>query len=385
MPNYSKGMIEKNRKTGQYYIDINQKKYELYPDLAQYLLNTYGMGESGFDSGGSNYENAQKITSTQQFKNIVKDYTDKFSSNYNVSEKKLLNIPDIENKTIPTAETGTTSTVQAQNVPINSTTTPTQTGQQNADGTITVYDKRGNPINIAQDQLQTYLNTGKYSTTNPTQTGTLPQEQGDIIDLIADAVGNPDATDEEILTALDKLKLQYIDPYYQQVFDIAKKDIIDSINTSYQNRLMELENEKMIVAKNIEDTRKNLEARGMTFSGEAIKQLGQQSAFGQSQETSQELRMTPEQLGIEGITPTVNRLMAESSSARYKQLKEQLAKNAVLSLGTSGITGLDINNPYTGQKITGSIEESKRSAIQDLYRNLQNQSGNLTEYQKLFY
>jgi len=216
-----------------------------------------------------------------------------------------------------------------------------------------------------------------------------------LIDTVVEAVGDVNASDEEILAALEKLKTGQIDPYYKQLISQAQADVTQQINRTYEDRIRQLQTESYNLAENIRGAQKSLEASGMTFSGEAIKQLGSLSAF--AQPTPQALTpaqlgqetpvptMTPAQMGIEGNINMQNRLYAESSRTGFNRTLEDINKEALRLLGTQGVAGLGL--PATGQTqptTTGTMQYNYANTLQNAYGNLANQEGGLTEYNKLF-
>jgi len=218
-----------------------------------------------------------------------------------------------------------------------------------------------------------------------------------IIDQVADAVGNPDASEEEILEALDKIKTQQIDPYYKQVISQAQNDVVRQINRTYEDRIRNLQSESYNLAENIRGAQKSLESRGMTFSGEAIRQLGTLSAFAEPTEEAltpaqlgqegQVPTMTAEQMGIEGAVPLQNRLMSESSRSAFNRTLENIGQQALRSLGTAGVQGLNLPAQATaGQpaQTTGTTQYDYARSLQGAYSGLAGQEGQKTDYQKLF-
>jgi len=216
-----------------------------------------------------------------------------------------------------------------------------------------------------------------------------------LIDAVVDATGDPNASDEEILAALENLKTGQIDPYYKQLISQAQADVTQQINRTYEDRIRQLQTESYNLAENIRGAQKSLEASGMTFSGEAIRQLGSLSAF--AQPTPQALTpaqlgqetpvptMTPAQMGIEGDINMQNRLYAESSRTGFNRTLEDINKEALRLLGTQGVAGLGL--PASGQTqptTTGTMQYNYANTLQNLYGNLTNQEGGLTDLNKLF-
>jgi len=208
--------------------------------------------------------------------------------------------------------------------------------------------------------------------------------QDAIIDEVVNLAG-ADATEEEILAALDKLKASTIDPYFNQVIDQYKQQVAQEVSRQAEDRVKQLDIERFNALKNIENTKKSLEASGMTFTGQGIQQLGAASAYPASP-SAEVPKMTPEQMGLEGDVNYANRVVAESSRQAYARNQQDLAAAALARLGSANMGGLNFpTTSPTGQNIVGGIEYQRRNAILSGYGNLANQKGALTDYQKLFY
>jgi len=205
-----------------------------------------------------------------------------------------------------------------------------------------------------------------------------------IADVVAETAG-ADATEEEILAALDKLKAGTIDPYYNQVIDQYKQQVAQEVSRKAEDRVKQLDIERFNALKNVENTKKSLEASGMTFTGQGIQQLGAASAYPASP-SAEVPKMTPEQMGLEGDVNYANRVVAESSQQTYARNQQDLAAAALARLGSANMGGLNFpTTSPTGQNIVGDIEYQRRNAILSGYGNIANQKGALTDYQKLFY
>ncbi len=253
--------------------------------------------------------------------------------------------------------------------------------------------------------------------------------EGDLIDTIADAVGDPNASEVDILNALGELKKTQTDPYYSQLIAQAQMDVTGSINRMYEDRIRQLQSESFNLAENIRGAQKGLEASGMTFSGDAIRQLGTLAAFGQGtaeglapaqlgQEGQQVIGgqvvsapqygqlpvdpgtfpgqmptqpgqmpvLTPEQMGIEGSVNMKNRLFSESSRAGFNRGLEDIGQKALRYLGTQGVAGMGLPaQALAGQpQTTGTMQYDYNKALQDLYSGVEGQEGTLTKYQQGF-
>jgi hypothetical protein len=153
---------------------------------------------------------------------------------------------------------------------------------------------------------------------------------------------NQDLNIENVLSAFNKIKTETIDPYYKEQITQLTNDYKDQLSKEELNRASELEVEKINAASNIEDAKANLEARGLTFSGEAIKTLGKDSAYALPNGSNSAL---PAQTAVknadgaaivstpfggfyEGSVNTNNRIISSSSSLRYKDYLDSIARAA---------------------------------------------------------
>lgn len=238
---------------------------------------------------------------------------------------------------------------------------------------------------------------------------------GDLIDTVVDAVGDVNASDTDILDALNNLKNGQIDPYYRQLIDQARQDVVRSVDRKMEDRIRELQTESFNLAENISNTQKTLEQSGLTFSGQAVKKLGVLAAFGQSTpagltpaqigqngnpvsggdiiggqtlgQTAVGLpTMSPAQMSLEGDVNMQNRLFAESSRSNFNRGLEDIGQNATRLLGSQGVAGMNLPSQATaGQpQTTGTLQYDYSNALQSAYGNLANSESALTDYQKLF-
>lgn len=165
-------------------------------------------------------------------------------------------------------------------------------------------------------------------------------------DIVTAYGGDARADFKSIMDTFNKLKTETIDPYYASQINFLQKGFEQSYGQLQQNRALEQEQEAVAAAQNIEDTQESLEARGLTFSGEAQKKLGQNSAI--------------TGVTLEGLVPQQNRLMASSSALRYQQNQNTLGRQLEQTLG-SGAVGTVPGYTAAGG-ILGSAQESRNQA-----------------------
>lgn len=152
----------------------------------------------------------------------------------------------------------------------------------------------------------------------------------------------------QILATFNSLKKTVIDPKYQDLIRQTEGELKGAATYNEQQRALELEQENANADANIRNTKENLEQRGLTHSGEAVRQLGDQSAY----------NIQPFGGNMEGAVPQANRLVATSSSLRSMETLRQLGLQAEKQLGSAGVTGkLAGYKPMGG--ITGSIPTAR--------------------------
>src|SRR3990167_750648 len=181
----------------------------------------------------------------------------------------------------------------------------------------------------------------------------------------------PDGTDVNagnVIKAFREIQASTINPQFQQLSKIAIDEISRAQTYGQQVRSIELETEARNADENIRNTQNQLENRGLTFSGESTRQLGQISAapgvrFGQ----------TPE-----GLVPQENRLISTSSKARFNKQEQDLQRQAELYLGTGASSGLVPGVQPLGE-ITGSLEQQKAQTEAGTLSGLAGQERQLVE------
>ena len=185
--------------------------------------------------------------------------------------------------------------------------------------------------------------------------------------------GTPDPS--KMLAEFQKLKSSTVDPYFQEQIRFFTDDIQSRLKNMETNRGYQLEQEKTQSEQNIKGAKENLEARGMTFSGQGMEQLGALSAYKTKGQPGGP-GTTPIQFGgPEGLVPQANRLMSSASSTAYQKSLQDLSRSAEQELGTKGSVGL-----VPGVSQLGSIEQSatlpgqRSQAEAGLLQNLYGQS-----------
>ncbi len=172
---------------------------------------------------------------------------------------------------------------------------------------------------------------------------------------------NPDT----VLKAFNDVQTSTIDPYYQGLANMAIKEIETAKSNYLTMRSIELENEGMNAEEAIRQTKKEMAAKGMTFTGEGIRQLGKESAYAQEGTAQAAASTIPTQTKaangtfLEGIVPKSNRLIASSSEARYQENQQNLGISAEKTLGSEKAKTLVPGyTPASG--VEGTLETNKQ-------------------------
>lgn len=160
-----------------------------------------------------------------------------------------------------------------------------------------------------------------------------------------------------ILSKFNEIKSSTIDPYFKEQSNI----FIDQIKNAYgdieQGRKSQLEQEDLSRKQDIRNVQNDLEARGMTFSGEGVRQLGVNGAYAQPGQNPNNAIPVQEQIPgggfAEGMVNTANRIISSSSQAQYQKNLRDLSRQAETTLGTQGSSGL-----VPGVSQLGGIEQS---------------------------
>lgn len=201
-------------------------------------------------------------------------------------------------------------------------------------------------------------------------------------DLFNAAVDSWDPTQQvnapAILEAFNKIKNSTTDPYYKEKADIFTKQIQSQLSDIQSNRALETQAEALKYGNNGEDVRQaqlGLEQRGLTFSGEGVRQLGQQSAY-----ANQPGGIVPFGGAKEGLVGQQGKLMSSSSALRYQQNLNQLGQQAEQALGAQG-AGLVAGYKPLGVTV-GSQQEARIAEEKALFSNLAGQYQQNKEYSR---
>lgn len=199
---------------------------------------------------------------------------------------------------------------------------------------------------------------------------------------------NTEINFENVINEFKKIEKQTIDPSYAEKVNAFTRDLVLAKQQEEQRRALEREEEEQILGERERAAKASLEARGLTFSGKAIDELGEQSAFARQGSPEAEISKIPLQIPfggdfIEGSLPKSARLLRSSSLARNRAILEQLGARAEEALGTEEALRLGIPfTPVSGGIKTGKIKEARNIEAGQALQQIANQQRQNIEYQR---
>jgi hypothetical protein len=167
---------------------------------------------------------------------------------------------------------------------------------------------------------------------------------------------------ENILAEYNKLASKTINPEYQARTEAAINELTAARNFLQAERETQLETERLQAGENIRQVKGDLESSGLTFSGKAIQELGDKSAYPQFMGGTLPAQPNANGMFYEGKVNQLNRLMAQGSDTAFRQSIDTLGRTAEDQLGARAST---LNLPgyaYT-PGIRGSIEKEKNQTL----------------------
>lgn len=175
----------------------------------------------------------------------------------------------------------------------------------------------------------------------------------------------------KVIPKLNEIKNSTIDPANQAVVDAAIADIQSSLAFQTAQREREEEVEKANAGQTIRQSRAGLEQAGLTFSGEAVQQLGAESAL--ARPGTESAIPTQEDFGglfAEGTVNQANRLLSSSSAARARQNRQILGRQAEDFLGSGRAVGLNIPGFTAVGNQLGTAEQNRLQTLASTFSNL---------------
>lgn len=190
-----------------------------------------------------------------------------------------------------------------------------------------------------------------------------------------------------ILNTFETIKQNDINPYFKEQANLFINDLQTNREYLQGARALETEQERSNATALKENMQEDLAARGMLFTGKAIKQLGAESPFavaGTPEAAASAIPITA--FGGEGELQKQTRVASSSSALRYQKSLKDLQQQAESTLGSTASSGLIPGTSQIGG-ITGSLvnqeKQAQGSALTGLY-NQQQQNRASQAPEKLF-
>lgn len=200
---------------------------------------------------------------------------------------------------------------------------------------------------------------------------------------------NQELNMDNVLTEFKKIQETTIDPFFAEKINQYTTDLEIQKNQLEQQRALEKEEEASIFGERERAAKAALEARGMTFTGEGVRQLGEKSAFARAGTEEATQASTPLQTPFggtyeEGLIPKSARIAATSSLARYRAGLESLGRQAESALGTTQAQQLLPGQftPTTGGVAKGTIQLSKEEQLGQILSDIAGQQRQNISYQQ---
>ena len=163
----------------------------------------------------------------------------------------------------------------------------------------------------------------------------LPEDQKELWRTLYENYDGDTVDVQQILDTFEQIKTNTLDPYWAGIIDLAEQDFINQLETLSGNREREIETEQALEEQRLRGTQAGLEQRGMTFSGEAVEQLGTRSGVGTA-------------FGEEGtgLLGQQSRLISTASAAEHQRLTQEIGMGIEGQLGSGSLGQFNIPN-YT--------------------------------------
>ena len=186
-----------------------------------------------------------------------------------------------------------------------------------------------------------------------------------------------------ILATFNRIKTTTIDPEFYAQAQALEQEVVRSRDFLALERERQVEQERTLAGQDIRQAKAGLEQAGLTFTGQAIQQLGGQSAY--SQGGTGALAQQPQNgMFMEGLVNQQNRLISTGNEQAYRKNLESLGRGAEQALGSSYASRLNIP---TYQMVGGQVGELERQKQQKLAATLtdiaQNEQLNVADRQSI--
>lgn len=178
-----------------------------------------------------------------------------------------------------------------------------------------------------------------------------------------------------ILNTFEGIKSSDIDPYFKEQANVFIQDLQTNREALQASHVLETTQNDQQAKQLKENMQQDLASKGMTFTGEAVKQLGNQSAYateGTPQAANSPIPTIAPFAG-DGVLQQQTQAAGSSSDIRYQKSLQDLANQAEATLGTQGAAGLVPGAKQIGG-ITGTLPSQEKQAQASTLTGLYNQS-----------
>lgn len=328
----------------------------------QYLKDAFTTGKSstgklrGMDEAGLAYAAGKLGLTVDQIKKNQQAFLNGNDAAFTTPSTVLQNLPEIEAAKIKALQDYSAS-IEAKKQGVVTNPQDAQTVMQNTGSNQSgVQSNSSNqPVNNIQGALDVINNSGLDEGTKA---------------LFRQVVNNWDPDSEintdNIIKEFNNIKQTTIDPYFQEQSNIIIDDVKRAASTAQTERERQLEVEQSNAEQNISNAQNSLEARGMTFSGQGVEQLGAKSAYAQEGTPEAQKSAMPVQTPFggkftEGLVNQSNRLISAASRDAFQQNLTNLSRQAEQQLGSAQSKGLVSGVDQMGN-ITGALPQQKTQA-----------------------
>lgn len=184
-----------------------------------------------------------------------------------------------------------------------------------------------------------------------------------------------------ILNTFETIKQTDINPYFQEQAALFTNELEANRDYIIQSKVLENTQQQQDVRKLKENMQSDLAARGMLFTGESVKQLGDQGIFAvEGTPQAQQSAIPTVAAYANGEFQQQTQAAASASNLRYEKSLQDLQRQAESYLGTTGSAGMVPGTSQIGG-ITGSLTEQKKAAQASTLTGLYNQQSNNVQAQ----
>lgn len=382
-----------NHPTGEVYDPVGGMYIELSPSSPYYwtqnpqMLEAWSKGANGgkpagwtaypaapataiptgfrsYQAGDPNPNTGTPLSQTQA------DILNKQGVTYNPVNQTSSTTPINNGADIKPAGAGTTSSGSATPITGTSTTSSGQTTGTTTTGASSLTNS--GDMSAAMSVLNNYFNSGEIDF------GTYQ--------FFKEAINAWDPNSEvnyaNILNTFDNIVKKTVDPYFAEQSRMYIDEVQRNIKYLNQQKALEEEGNKQALDTQKRNIQEDLAARGMTFTGEAVRKLGPESAFAVPGTPQASMAAMPVQHALpdgtfaQGEFQQAAKTATSSTALRYQQQLEKIARDAEAQLGTTKgaplVPEVSALGGITGE-MTNQASQAKANTLTGLYnQELQN-------------